>query len=189
MTSSPLDVTWDDGTNVMALDQTSKSVYGSAPVLVLPQYEEASDTWGAVWVATGSYTVRLRATKDATAHLGLLLVVASVATVVVLGRRRRRLRSATALGVPPAVRPSGSAPAAGQQVAWPASAAVPRVLLWPVPTCPRCGQPGSPGATLCARCGWALWPPAPGSTWHCPTCGSGVGPQASSCPRCGVHYG
>jgi len=69
ISSSPLDITWDDGTNVMTLDQESASLYGYAPFFVLPQYEEATDTWGMVWTGTGTYTLRMRATQDATAHL------------------------------------------------------------------------------------------------------------------------
>jgi len=69
ISSSPLDITWDDGTNVMTLDQESASLYGYAPFFVLPQYEEATNTWGMVWTGTGTYTLRMRATQDGTAHL------------------------------------------------------------------------------------------------------------------------
>ncbi|MGB7962159.1 MAG: zinc ribbon domain-containing protein [Propionicimonas sp.] len=69
ISSSPLDITWDDGTNVMTLDQDSASLYGYAPFFVLPQYEEATDTWGMVWTSAGTYTLRMRATQDGTTHL------------------------------------------------------------------------------------------------------------------------
>ncbi len=69
--SSPLSITWTDDQNTMVLDQSSASLYGYFPVHIFPQYEEADQTWGAIWTNTGTdaYQLTLQASQTGWAHL------------------------------------------------------------------------------------------------------------------------
>jgi hypothetical protein len=69
--SSPLKITWENSQYKMVLDQASNSLYGYFPVNILPNYEEATQTWGMTWVQTGTddYRMTLEATQSGWAHL------------------------------------------------------------------------------------------------------------------------
>lgn len=71
ISSSPLSITWSDGTDAMVLDQGSSSLYGYFPVHVFPQYEADGQTWGMIWTNTGTdaYQLTLRASASGWAHL------------------------------------------------------------------------------------------------------------------------
>jgi len=71
ISSSPMKITWENSQYKMVLDQQSNSLYGYFPVNVFPMYEQDTNTWGMVWVQTGSddYRITLEATQDGWAHL------------------------------------------------------------------------------------------------------------------------
>lgn len=66
ISSSPLNITWSDATHMMVLDPDSNSLCGFLPVKVFPQYEADTQTWGMIWMNTGTdaYCLTLQASQD-----------------------------------------------------------------------------------------------------------------------------
>ena len=67
---SPVDLVWEAGDRRLTLQQSSASLTGDLPLVVLPFYEADTRTWGVAWShADTPYTLKLQATEDGYAHL------------------------------------------------------------------------------------------------------------------------
>jgi len=72
MTGNTFGLNADDPTyGTMVLDQRTGGLYGFAPVVLTPVYDEATGTWGAHWfdVNPDPYTLRLVGTDSGSVHL------------------------------------------------------------------------------------------------------------------------